>query len=49
MAIPMPLMELSATEIRRRVGAGKSIRFLTPEGVILLIRENGLYLPSKEQ
>ncbi|MBO7707172.1 MAG: nicotinate-nucleotide adenylyltransferase [Thermoguttaceae bacterium] len=44
MVVPMPLFEISSTEIRRRVAAGGSVRFLTPEKVVRLIRKHGLYL-----
>lgn len=42
--VPMPLMEISSSEVRRRVARGGSIRFLTPEKVVRLIRKHGLYL-----
>lgn len=41
--VEAPLLELSATEIRRRVAAGLPIDFLTPEPVVRYIRETGLY------
>lgn len=41
--IEMPQMEVSSTEIRRRVAAGRPIRDLVPRGVGELIAEHGLY------
>jgi len=41
--IELPLMEVSATEIRRRVAAGESIEGLTPPAVERYITEHGLY------
>jgi nicotinate-nucleotide adenylyltransferase len=44
--VPFPthLMEISSTEIRRRVAAGRSIRYLTPDCVIQTIEERRLYV-----
>jgi nicotinate-nucleotide adenylyltransferase len=39
----MPLLDISATDLRGRVAAGKSIRFLTPPAVERIICECGLY------
>lgn len=41
--LDMPLLELSGTEIRRRVSQGRPIRFLVPDEVLAYIDENGLY------
>jgi nicotinate-nucleotide adenylyltransferase len=41
--IRSPLMEISSTDIRRRVAAELSIRYRTPEPVIDYIYRNGLY------
>lgn len=38
-----PLIDLSATDLRRRVAAGRSIRFLTPDPVVQYIYDHGLY------
>ena len=41
-----PALEVSGTEIRRRVAAGRAIRYLVPRAVEELIRERGLYRRS---
>jgi len=38
-----PSLDLSSSEIRRRVAAGHAIRYLVPRGVEELITERGLY------
>ncbi len=38
-----PLLEISASDLRRRIRAGRSIRYLVPEGVERYIRKKGLY------
>lgn len=38
-----PRMDISATEIRSRIAAGRSIRYLAPEAVIAHIERSGLY------
>lgn len=41
--VEAPLVDLSSTDIRRRLKSGRSVRYLLPEAVISLIREKGLY------
>ncbi|HLA84447.1 MAG TPA: nicotinate-nicotinamide nucleotide adenylyltransferase, partial [Thermoguttaceae bacterium] len=41
--VEMPQIDLSSTELRRRVAAGQSIRFQTPRAVEEYLCEHGLY------
>ena len=41
--VTMPGIDLSATDIRRRVREGKSIRYMLPRAVEVYIAEHGLY------
>ena len=41
--VEAPLVDVSATLIRKRLAAGRSVRYLTPDPVIDYIETNGLY------
>lgn len=41
--ISSPLIEISSTDIRNRVAAGQSVRYLTPDPVIDYIMQHGIY------
>ncbi|MGD8642902.1 MAG: nicotinate-nucleotide adenylyltransferase [Chromatiales bacterium] len=43
---PVTQLDISATDIRRRIRAGKSARYLLPDPVWHYIRERGLYHPG---
>ena len=42
---PVTHLDISATDIRARLGAGRSARYLVPDAVLELIRREGLYAP----
>jgi nicotinate-nucleotide adenylyltransferase len=46
--VQMPLIELSSTDIRRRVAAGQSIRYRTLPSVVRYIEQLGLYRDAAE-
>jgi nicotinate-nucleotide adenylyltransferase len=41
--VEMPTLDVSSTEIRRRIAAGIRVRYLVPDAVIELIAARGLY------
>lgn len=41
--VEVPLLDVSSSELRARVAAGRSVRFLTPDAVVSLIRDERLY------
>jgi len=40
---PVTALDISATQIRRELAAGRSPRYLLPDAVLDYIRTNGLY------
>ena len=44
-----PSLDVSATEIRRRVAAARTIRYLVPQAVEELIVERGLYRRTRRR
>ncbi|MDQ6629334.1 MAG: nicotinate-nucleotide adenylyltransferase [Pseudomonadota bacterium] len=42
-AVQLPMMDISSTEVRRRVGAGESIAGLVPDAVASYIEQHRLY------
>ena len=49
MAAARPRMEISATDLRKRVAEGRPIRYQTPEAVVTYIQEHRLYRSLSEQ
>ena len=43
--IPAPLIEISASDLRARAAAGRSLRYLVPDAVAAYIAAAGLYRP----
>jgi nicotinate-nucleotide adenylyltransferase len=43
--VPAPLIAISATDLRARVAAGRTIRYLVPPAVEAYIAEHRLYRP----
>jgi nicotinate-nucleotide adenylyltransferase len=41
--VTMPLVGISSTEVRARVAAGRSVRYLVPDGVARHLADTGLY------
>ena len=46
--LPIPGLEISSTDLRRRVREGRSVKYLTPETVEGYVQQQGLYRPLLE-
>jgi nicotinate-nucleotide adenylyltransferase len=44
-AVAMPRLDVSSTDLRRRIAIGAPIDFLVPEGAVRVLRERRLYTP----
>jgi nicotinate-nucleotide adenylyltransferase len=44
--VDVPLLEISASEVRRRAAAGESVRYLVPDPVRAYLLAHGLYRPE---
>jgi nicotinate-nucleotide adenylyltransferase len=42
-SVAVPRVDISSTEIRRRIGEGRSVRYWVPDGVLEIIRTEKLY------
>ena len=42
-SLETPVLEVSSTEIRRRLALGQTVRYLVPDPVLAYIQEHGLY------
>ncbi|HEX2187687.1 MAG TPA: nicotinate-nucleotide adenylyltransferase [Longimicrobiaceae bacterium] len=43
LSVPVTRVEISATDVRRRVAEGRSIRYLVPDAVCAIVAREGLY------
>ncbi len=46
--MPVPGLDISSTNLRARVRAGRSLRYLVPDSVAQFIADEGLYLDDDE-
>ncbi len=46
--VDAPLLDISSSEVRRRVSEGKSVRYLVPDAVLDRIEEDGLYAGGED-
>lgn len=49
LTVPVPQLDISASDLRQRVAAGRPIRYQTPDVVVRYIREHNLYREQREE
>jgi nicotinate-nucleotide adenylyltransferase len=42
-AVTMPRLDISSTDLRRRIAAGEPVDYLIPQGAVRVLRDHGLY------
>jgi nicotinate-nucleotide adenylyltransferase len=47
--VEAPLIEIASRDLRKRVAAGRSVRYLVPRAVEVYVEEKGLYREGKER
>lgn len=49
LTVPVPQLDISASDLRQRVATGRPIRYQTPDAVVQYIREHNLYVSNPNE